>query len=69
MLYSKELLWILQESLNSSTWGLSMIRVFSIPRAHILIHANTHKLTIHTYALHNGITKHKQPEATARNGN
>ena len=46
-----------------------MKHVFSIPRAHVLIHVNTHKLTIHTYGIYNDITKHKQPEATVINVN
>ena len=37
--------------------------------AHVLLNANTHKHTIHTYDIHNYITKHKQPEATVINEN
>ena len=37
--------------------------------AHVPLHANTHKHTIYTYVIHNGITKHKQPEAAVRNLN
>ena len=37
--------------------------------AHVLLHANAHTFTIHTYGIHNDITKHKQPEATLRNVN
>ena len=45
-----------------------MKHVFSIPNAHVLIHANTHKLTIHSYGIHIDITK-PQPEATVINVN
>ena len=41
-----------------------MNNVFSIPSTHVLIHVNTHKLTIHTHDIHNDITKHNQPDAT-----
>ena len=32
--------------------------------AHVLIHANTRKLTIHTYGIDNDITKQNQPDGT-----
>ena len=34
--------------------------------SHVLLHANTHKLTIHIYGIHNTITKHKPLEATVK---
>ena len=37
--------------------------------AHILIREDTHKLTTHTYDIHNHITKHNQPDATVINVN
>ena len=46
-----------------------MKHVFNIQSIHVLLHVNTHKLTIHTYGIHNDLTKHKQPEATMRNVN
>ena len=47
-----------------SIWGSLIKHDSSIPNAHVLIHANTRKLTIHTYGVHNDITKQKQPDAT-----
>ena len=46
-----------------------MKHVFSIPSAHVhvLIHANTRNLIIHTYGIHNDIIKHIQPDATVIN--
>ena len=44
-----------------------MKHIFSIPSAHVLIHVNTHKLTIHTCCIHNDITKHNQPNVTVIN--
>ena len=35
--------------------------------AHVLIHVNTRKLTIHTYGIDNDITKHNPPDATVIN--
>ena len=46
-----------------SIWGSVIKHVFNIPR-HVLIHANTRKLTIHTYGISNDITKQNQPDAT-----
>ena len=43
---------------------------YTIPRHNnVPIHANTRKLTIHTYDIHNDITKHNQPDATVINVN
>ena len=36
----------------------------SIYQGHVLIHANTYKLTIHIYGIDNDITKQNQPDAT-----
>ena len=57
--------------LDSNFINLGFINehVFSIPSAHVLIHANTHKLIIHTYSIHNDIIKHNQPDATVINVN
>ena len=43
--------------------------VTSIPSAHVLIHVNTHTLTIHTYGIHNDITTHNPPNVTVINVN
>ena len=69
MLYSKALCeyYKLDSDLNLE---FIMKHVFSILlSAHVLIHVNTYKLTIHIYGIHNDITKHKQPEATVINVN
>ena len=44
-----------------------MKHVFSITSADVILYANTRKLTIHTYGIHNDITKHNQPDATVIN--
>ena len=46
-----------------SIWGSLIKHVFNIPSAHVLIHANTRKLTVHTYSIDNDITKQNQPDA------
>ena len=52
-----------------SICGTSVKHVFIIPSAHVRIHVNTHKLTIHTYGIHNDITKPNQPNVTVINVN
>ena len=48
-----------------SIWGSLIKYVLNIPsRAHVLIHANTRKLTTHPYGIDNDITKPNQPDAT-----
>ena len=50
--------------------GYINLNMSSVYQVHmLLIHVNTHKLTIHIYGIHNDITKHKQPEATVINVN
>ena len=46
------------------------MKMYSVYKSvHVLSHAKTHKLLIHTYVIHNDITKHKQSEATVGNVN
>ena len=47
-----------------SIWGSLIKHVINITKAHVLIHANTRKLTIHTYGIDNDIAKQNQPDAT-----
>ena len=42
-----------------------MSSVYQSP--HVLMREDTHKLTTHTYGIHNDITKHNQPDATVIN--
>ena len=70
MLYSKALCEYYKLDSDFINLGFIMKHVFSIySSAHVLIHVNTYKLTIHIYGIHNDITKHKQPEATVINLN
>ena len=70
MLYSKALLWLLHDRQWLYQSGVHQWNMSSVYQsAHVLIREDTHKLTTHTYGIHNDITKHNQPDATVINVN